>query len=264
MNFREKTKWLRHEILNILAKSKRGHVGGALSCVDILVSLYYGGMLKSGDKFILSKGHVSMALYPILHDKGLISDEVYEECYMNGSPLGGHPDTNIDGIEIDTGSLGHGLGVGVGMALANLHDNKKGIVYVLMGDGECCEGSVWEAAMFATSPKHKLNNIVAIVDNNRISATDFTSNGCMVDSLKEKFTSFGWHTESISGNSCKRIRNTISIWQKERRNHGRPLALIANTIKGRGISYMFNNPEWHHGVPNEEQLTQARREIDGS
>ncbi len=259
MDLKQKCKWLRNEIINILAKSKKGHVGGALSCVEILVSLYYQ-LLKPEDKFILSKGHVSMALYPILHDKGFISDEVYDKCYMNGNPLGGHPDTNISGVEVDSGSLGHGLGIAAGMGLANRADGKSGITYVLMGDGECSEGSVWESAIFIGS-RLKINNVVAIVDNNRICATDFTANASSNCLVGERFAACGWDVKPISGNNCRRIVKTVEDWKK----HGnKPLALIANTVKGIGVSYMFNNPKWHHGVPNEEQLEIARRQINGS
>lgn len=261
---KQKCRWLRQEIINILSKSKRGHVGGSLSCVEILIALYYGEILKPEDKFILSKGHVSMAFYPILHDLGFITDEVYEGCYMNGNPLGGHPDININGVEVDTGSLGHGLGIGVGMALSRYYDNTDGIIYVLMGDGECNEGSVWEAAMFAASPNHVLNNIIAIVDNNGICASDYMDEASMVFPLREKFSSFGWHAVSIRGDNVGCIVKTINKWKKHRDKINKPLALIADTIKGDGVSYMFNNPEWHHGVPNEEQLKIARKEVYGS
>lgn len=259
MNSKQKCKWLRNEIINILAKSKKGHVGGALSSVEILVALYYGGLLREQDKFILSKGHVSMAFYPILHDLGHISNDDYEGCYMNGNPLGGHPDTNISGVEIDSGSLGHGLGVACGMALAKKHDGKDGDIYVLMGDGECNEGSVWEAVTFAT--KHKLDNIILFIDRNDICATDFMENACPLQHLSFRFRSCGWSAWNIDGHDIEKI---ITVSKKWRRTDGRPIVVIANTIKGKGISYMENNPKWHHGVPSEEQLEIARREIDGS
>jgi len=252
----EKCKWLRHEILNILSKSKKGHVGGALSSVEILVALYYGGLLREQDKFILSKGHVSMALYPILHDLGYISDDDYSECYMNGSILGGHPDTNISGVEVDSGSLGHGLGVACGMAIAKPDSD----IYVLMGDGECNEGSVWESVLFAA--KHKLNNVILIIDKNNICATDFLQNACPLQHLSGALRQFEWAVTSIDGNNIDDILSYIS---KSRRLHpDQPLAVVANTVKGKGISYMENKPKWHHGVPNEEQLEIARRDIDGS
>lgn len=253
---KNKCKWLRNEILNILVKSKKGHVGGALSCVEILVALYYGGLLRENDKFILSKGHVSMALYPILHDLGYISDEDYEGCYTNGNPLGGHPDTNIKGVEFDTGSLGHGLGVACGMALAD----RSRDIYVLMGDGEFNEGSVWESILFAV--RHKLSNIVLIIDKNNIGATDFLQNACPLQHFGGALCQLEWAVTSVHGHD---IVEMISYISKVRNRYpDKPMAVIANTIKGKGISYMENNPKWHHGVPNEEQIEQARREINGS
>ena len=256
MNLDKKCKWLRHEILNILSKSKKGHVGGALSCVEILVVLYYGGLLREQDKFILSKGHVSMALYPILHDKGFISDEVYDKCYMNGNPLGGHPDTNTLGVVVDSGSLGHGLGIACGMALA---DREKDI-YVLMGDGECNEGSVWESILFAA--KHKLGNVILIIDKNNICATDFLKNASPLQHLSGALRQLEWAVTSIDGHDIDEMLAYIS---KVRRIYpNQPCVVIANTVKGKGVSYMEDSPKWHHGVPNEEQLAMARREIDGS
>lgn len=252
----EKCKWLRHEILNILSKSKKGHVGGALSCVEILVALYYGGLLREQDKFILSKGHVSMALYPILHDLGHISNDDYEGCYTNGNPLGGHPDTNISGVEIDSGSLGHGLGVACGMAIVKPDRD----IYVLMGDGECNEGSVWESILFAA--QHKLSNVILIIDNNNICATDFLQNACSLQYLTGRLRQCSWSVGNIDGHNAERIIN--SIGKLKRIYSDQPVALVCKTIKGKGISYMENNPKWHHGVLSEEQLEIARREIDGS
>jgi transketolase len=252
----DKCKWLRGEILNILMRSGKGHVGGALSCVEILISLYYGGLIAGDNKFILSKGHVSIALYPILHDLGYISDEDYKGCYMNGNVLGGHPDININGIEFDTGSLGHGLGVACGMAIAN----KNRDVYVLMGDGECNEGSVWESVLFAA--KHKLNNIVLIIDKNNICATDFLKNACPLRQLSGRLRQCGWVVANTDGHDVENIIYSINM--PKRLCYDQPLAIIAKTIKGKGISYMENNPKWHHGVPSKEELEIARREIDGS
>ncbi|MHA1469765.1 MAG: transketolase [Candidatus Asgardarchaeia archaeon] len=255
----DKCKWLRNEILDILYRSKKGHVGGALSCVEILVALYYGGILEEDDKFILSKGHVSMAFYPILHDLGYINDKDYEECYLNGNPLGGHPDINIKGVEFDTGSLGHGLGVACGMALARINDEEKGDIYVLMGDGECNEGSVWESILFAA--QHSLNNIILIIDKNNICATDFMKDSCSLQYLGGRLRQCGWAVCNINGHDVKQIIEYIKKGKKV--NPYQPLVIIANTVKGKGISYMENVPKWHHGVPNDEQLEIARREING-
>jgi len=252
----EKCKWLRGEIINILSRSKKGHVGGALSCVEVLVSIYYGGLKRDNDKFVLSKGHVSMALYPILHDLGYINDKDYEECYLNGNPLGGHPDANIGGVEFDTGSLGHGLGVACGMAIAE----KDNDIYVLVGDGECNEGSVWESILFAA--KHKLSNIVLIIDKNNICATDFLEGACPLQHLTGRLRQCEWSVASIDGNDVDSIIESVNLLKKM--DKGQPIAIVANTTKGKGISYMENSPSWHHGVPNDEQLEIARREINGS
>ena len=256
----DKCRWLRCEILNILFKSKRGHVGGSLSSVEILVSLYYGGIIGKNDKFILSKGHISIGLYPILHDLGYINDNDYEKCYLNGSLLGGHPDINIKGVEVDTGSLGHGLGIACGMAIAKRDNKEDGNIYVLMGDGECNEGSVWESILFAA--QQKLGNLSLIIDKNNICATDFLQNACSLQHLSGRFRQCEWVAWNIDGHNIKKIINSVSKWK--RIYSDKPMVIIANTIKGKGVSYMENKPKWHYGIPSKEELEIARREINGS
>jgi transketolase len=171
--------------------------------------------------------------------------------------LGGHPDTNIPGIEADTGSLGHGLGIASGLALSAQIDKKDFMTTVLLGDGECQEGSVWEAAMFAA--QHKLNNLVAIVDRNRQGVTDFTEDSTGLEPLADKWRGFNWDVKVIDGHSFEEIFEALHYYRSF--NSPRPLVIIANTIKGKGVSFMEKKLEWHHSVPAGENLKIARQEL---
>lgn len=261
-----KSKWVRRKALEMIVSAKKGHIGGAFSCADILVALFYGGILnynpkqpdwEERDRFILSKGHSCTALYAILADLGFFPiDELGVYC-QRGSMLGGHPDINIPGVEADTGSLGHGLGIGAGLALAAKLDNKNYKTVVLLGDGECYEGSVWEAAMFAAH--HKLNNLFAIIDRNRQCVNDYTEDCNTMEPFEDKWKSFNWDTKIINGHSFTEI---IDIFKDFRtRTSTRPLVVIANTVKGKGVSFMEGEIKWHHTVPSDEDLKKAREEL---
>lgn len=265
-SLQKKAQWVRKNIFEMIVTAGKGHIGGAFSCTDILVALYYGGILRfdpsnnkwdKRDRFILSKGHSCEALYVILADLGFFPfDEL--ENYQKGGGLGGHPDRGISGIEADTGSLGHGLGIGAGLALSAKMDNKDFLTITLLGDGECCEGSVWEAAMFAA--KHNLNNLVGIVDNNGLCSTDFLEECTAIAPLDEKWKAFGWDTIVINGHLFKDL---IFVFAKiHTRKSSKPLMIIAKTIKGKGVSFMENNPAWHHGVPKGDIIEKARREFN--
>ncbi len=269
MNINElekKAKWVRHQLLEMIVSANKGHIGGALSCTDILVTLYYGGILHfdpdnpgwSGrDRFILSKGHSCVALYAILADLGFFAMSELNSFCQQGSMLGGHPDRSIPGIEADTGSLGHGLGIAAGLALSAKIDKRDFLTAALLGDGECHEGSVWEAAMFAGH--HQLSNLIAIIDYNRQCVTDYTDDCNSLDPFADKWKAFGWETRSIDGHSFEQLLDAFKDFHLNR--PPRPLAIIANTIKGKGVSFMERNIEWHHGVPIGEDLKTARQEL---
>jgi transketolase len=257
---------IRSQILEMIVSAKKGHIGGAFSCTDILVSLYYGNILRydaknpnwsERDRFIMSKGHSGVALYAILADLGFFPVAELNSYSKKGSMLGGHPDRNIPGIEADTGSLGHGLGIGAGMALAAKMDKRDYMTVVLLGDGECYEGSVWEAAMFAGH--HQLNNLIAIVDRNQQCVTDFTEECNRLDPFVEKWRAFNWDAREINGHSYEELLDAFKDFLS--RTSPRPVVVIANTVKGKGVSFMEGSIEWHHGVPSGEALKTARKEL---
>ena len=242
------TKKLISRIAELSVIGKEGHVPSALSILDIIWVIYNKiiniNLLKrrsrKRDFFILSKGHGCLAQYVVLEKKGIIFKKDLNKFCKYNSNFGGHPDSNkIDGIECSTGSLGHGFPFAAGVAYGNKLLNIKSKVITLVGDGECNEGSIWETAMIASH--HKLNNLICIVDKNKSS-----DRALKIDDLKSKFKSFGWHAVNIDGHSQKEIFKALNIKSKK------PLAIIANTIKGKGINFMENNPEWHHKNLNQD------------
>lgn len=258
----EKAKWTRRKLFDVAVKCGQAHLGGALSSVEVLLSLYNGGILdispdspEAKDRFIYSKGHNPLALYTILADNGFFSFEDLEKYGSTTMP--GHLDYHTNGIEMTNGSLGHGIGFGCGIALANKLDKKDDKVYVMLGDTECNEGSVWEGAMFAAAKK--LNNLIVIVDNNKFGVQELTTNYTGKGLLSEKFKSFDWNTFECNGHSFVSILYCLN--QIKKLNSEQPNVVIANTIKGKGISFMENNPAWHHGVPKGEQLEIAKEEL---
>ncbi len=270
MNFKkikEKSNWIRKQALEMAVSAGKGHLGGAFSCVEILVALFYGRILRfsprkkkdpNRDRFILSKGHACLTLYSILGDLGFFSKQQLKNYGKDGSLLGGHPDHYTPGVEVSTGSLGHGLGIGCGLALSAKLNHKSFITVVLLGDGECCEGSVWEAATFASA--QKLNNLVAIVDNNKVGATSPTKKYVGPMSWTGKWRAFGWDVKEIDGHNFKDIFSVLKDIHS--RKSKRPLVIVANTIKGKGVSFMENDFHWHHGIPKGELLEQARKELN--
>jgi transketolase len=242
-----------------------GHTGGSLSCVDILVALYFHilryhpGNPKDPDRdrFIMSKGHSVESYYCILSEAGFFPGEYLKSYGKFNSPLAGHPIASVPGVELNSGSLGHGLSVGVGMALAGKMDKKNYKVWVLMGDGEQDEGSVLEGAMAASH--YKLDNLIAIIDRNRLQISGNTEEIMKLDSLEERFHSFGWHTEEADGNN---IEELIGLFKKLPVEAEKPHLVIANTTKGKGVSFIENQAGWHHKVPTNEQLEEAIRQLD--
>jgi len=245
---------IRMKVVEIIYKSRMGHIGGSLSETDILVALFYA-VMKPDDKFILSKGHSVEAYYVILADKGLIPWEELEKYCHFGSRLIGHPSVDIPGIDVATGSLGHGLSIACGMALALKLDKKDNKVYVLMGDGELQEGSVWEAAMFAST--HKLDNLVAIVDRNRLQIGGDTESIVKLEPLADRWASFGWEVKEMNGHDIEEIVNTLNSFTF----NSKPHIAIARTIKGKGVSFIENNYRWHHGELDEEKYQKAVEEL---
>ena len=262
MKLENKSKELRKKILTAIYKAGKGHMGGALSSADILTTLFYTGnnwdftkKNKDRDRFILSKGHSAIALYAILQDFNIISEsDLYQ--LNKGQLLGEHPDTNIPGVETVAGSLGHGLGISSGISLSLKKRKSNAKVYVLMGDGECYEGSIWESAMFAAH--HKLSNLTAIIDRNNLCIHGNTEYINKLDSLSDKFKSMGWKVSEIDGHDFNEI--TFALFQEDLNNNC-PHVIIANTIKGKGISFMENNYLWHHGTISNEQYEKVMEEL---
>lgn len=245
-----------------VAKGK-GHLGGTYSCVDLLVALYYGGILRidpqkpdwpERDRFILSKGHACLALYSILVDLGFLTTTQLDSYGEDGG-LGAQLDVSIAGVDWNTGSLGHALGVTAGMALAARMDGRDNIAVTIMGDAEIAEGSVWEAIAFASD--FGLSNLVAIIDRNRLSVTEVLEDDAIFRNFREKIGSFGWAFVEIDGHSYPSIMGALSAI----RGGDRPTMILANTIKGKGVSFMENVLKWHHAVPTWAEVEIARREL---
>ena len=257
------SKKLRLETLNMIEKKGNGHIGGTFSCIDILVSLYYGDILKinknnftdnNRNRFILSKGHACLALYKILLDLKIINKKTYESYGENGG-LGGQLDMNVPGVDWVTGSLGHAIGVSNGFALASKIDKLNFKSYVLLGDAECDEGSIWESIMFAGS--HKLNNLIVLVDRNRLSVTDTIDENSYFNKFDVLLKSLGWNYYEINGHSIYQIVNSL----KKANTSKKPVMILCNTIKGKGVSFMENNIKWHHSLPSVSEFEKARKEL---
>lgn len=245
----ERSLYLREQVIKVAYSGNRGHIPSAFSIIEILRVLYDNILKfdpknihwKSRDRFILSKGHACIALYVLLAEKGFFSqDELWKFCKSDGL-LGGHPEHKIPGVEISTGSLGHGLSVGVGFALNAKIDKAKYHTFVLVGDGECNEGSIWEAAMCAT--KHKLSNLTVIVDYNKQVTYGTTYEVQDLEPFAEKWRSFGFAVQELDGHNVEELKKAFTSLPREA---GKPTALICHTIKGKGISFLEKNFPWHH------------------
>lgn len=254
----------RRRVLEIIKHAGAGHTGGSLSCVDIL-NVLYNRVLRvdpadprhSGrDRYIQSKGHSVEALYVVLADRGFFPDAELATLCQAGSHFVGHPTRKVQGVEFNTGALGHGLAIGVGCALAAKLDSADFRTFVLLGDGELAEGSNWEAAMAAAH--HRLGSLTAIVDHNRLQITGRTRDVCCNEPLDEKFASFGWDVQHVDGHSIPDLSRALA----PRARAEKPLALIADTVKGKGVSFMEDVGKWHHGVPSDEEYARALAEID--
>lgn len=260
-SLREKAKLVRKHIVKMLAEAGGGHFGGSLSSVEILVSLYFhilridpkSPRWEDRDRFVLSKGHACAALCPVLAERGFFSSQLLLTFNELDSPFGMHPDMHkIPGCDMSTGSLGHGLPVGLGMALTAKLDKKSYRVFVLLGDGELQEGSVWEAAMAA---KHyRLDNLAVIVDRNGIELDGPTEEIMSLEPLVEKWRSFGWKVKEIDGHKIEEIVEALRDLPFE---VNRPGIVIAHTVKGKGISFAENTHDWHYATITEEQAQRA-------
>lgn len=251
----EQLAWkIRRHGIEMTHLSGGSHIGSVLSVADIIAVLYSDIMKYNPkepkwderDRFILSKGHAGAAIYAALAECGFFDVEELKTHYANGSRLSGHVSHHLPGVDFSTGSLGHGLSAGAGMALAAKNDRKKHKVYVVMGDGECDEGSVWEAALFANH--FRLNNLVAIIDHNHMQSLDYCENTLDFEKLNEKWIKFGWNTIEIDGNSHQELRRALQSVENEKH---KPTVIIANTVKGKGISFMENDILWHYRFPHE-------------
>ena len=245
---------IRFQVCKLSHQANAAHLGSALSCVDILSVIFFSDLFKfdikknSLDKFILSKGHAASALYSCLALKKFISFKQLNKYGKNNSFLEEHPNKKVNGVICSTGSLGHGLSFGCGITLGEKINNYNNKNIVLLSDGECNEGSVWEAAGFASSKK--LNNLIALIDFNNWQATG-RSKEIFGEKIKKKWQAFGWDVIDINGNNIRQIYNAL---KKAKKNKSKPTAIICNTIKGKGIKFMEDNNNWHYRIPNKEEL----------
>ncbi len=267
VDLKKKSIEYRKKILKYIVKANAGHTGGSLSCIDILNVLYNEILNVSPqtfsspnrDRYIQSKGHTVEALFVVLADKGFFPEEDLNTLCQYQSHYIGHPTKKINGIEQNTGALGHGLPIAVGTAIAGKMDDKTYKVYTLMGDGEMPEGSNWEAALSAA--QYKLDNLCAIIDKNSLQITAATAEVCNTDPLDEKWKSFGWAVKEVDGNDVEALKDALHSIPFEA---GKPSVIIAHTTKGKGVSFMENELKWHHGVPSAGQYEQAINELDNA
>lgn len=262
----EKARQFRIEIIKMIAKAGSGHPGGSFSAIDLLVALYTQKLRinpkdpfwSERDRFVMSKGHGCAALYVVLADLGFFPKKELNYFRKINNLLQGHTSSKIPGVEMSAGSLGQGLSFGNGITFACRLDKKNYNVYVMLGDGEVQEGQIWEAAM--TTSHHKLNNVIAILDRNRIQNDWFVKETMDIEPLKEKWEAFGWHVVEIDGHNFNEMLDAFDDVDKIK---NKPKIIIAHTVKGKGVSFMENNPDFHGKTPNEEELKQALKELGG-
>lgn len=264
MQIDERAAEIRKKIYKIAHFAGGGHMGAAFSVADILAVLYFDGVLRydaqnpnweERDKFILSKGHACYALYAALAEAGYYSEEELYHVGQTNSKFGGHPKLyDIPGVEASTGALGHGLSFAIGIAYANKVDKRESHVYVVLGDGECQEGSIWEGALSA--PTLELDNLTVIIDYNKLQAMDNLESIVHMKPLADKWKNFGWNVVEVDGHNHKEIKTALLT-----RRVGIPTLVIANTVKGKGVSFMENVPIWHYRMPNEKELPILMKEL---
>jgi len=255
---------IRMDLLRMIHGAKAGHTGGSLSNTDILTVLYYRIMRidprnpkwEERDRFVASKGHSVESLWCILADLGFFPKEELATYNQFGTRLIGHPNNKVPGIEMNTGALGHGLAISVGMALAAKRDGKSYRVFCLMGDGEQAEGSIWEAAMAGSH--YQLDNLIGIIDRNKLQISGNTEDVMGLEPLEEKWKAFGWKVVSVDGHDIEAL---IRVFESLPAERGKPTLVMANTVKGKGVSFAENAAHWHHHVPDDRQLELALAEL---
>ena len=256
---------IRNHALDMTSNGSSSHIGSVFSIADILACLY-GELLnisskniksKSRDRFILSKGHAGAGVYAALAESGIIEKSLLKTHYQDGSMLSGHVShKNIPGVELSTGSLGHGLSVGVGFAISAKLDNRKNKTIVLLSDGECDEGSNWEAIMF--SSHHKLNNLIAIIDYNKLQSLDSVENTLNLEPFSDKWKAFGWNVIEINGHNIEEI---LKSYNEASKSKNKPTCIIAHTIKGKGVSFFENKVLWHYRSAKGREYESAKKEL---
>lgn len=263
----EKSCQIRDLTLNMCICGGTGHVTSSFSCTELLTALYFGGVLKydsknpkweERDRFILSKGQASPVLYTTLSEAGFFpKDWITKFCCPGEAHFGVHVQKNVPGVEITAGSLGHGLGIGAGIALAAKMNRKDYFTFVILGDAECQEGSNWEAAMFAS--QYRLNNLIAFIDRNWLGVIDYTERAVGLEPFDKKWESFGWEVKRINGHSFEEILNALGDFRSFPRQ--KPLMIIADTVKGQGVSFMQHCPIWHGVSPKDKEAENAVKEL---
>jgi len=266
INYQKIANDIRKKILKMHFLSQESHIGSALSCADILTVLYFkilsidpqNPLSENRDRFLLSKGHAASALYAVLSEKKFFDEKILDSFCQNGGKLPGHSTRNtIPGVEASAGSLGHGLPMATGIALAGKKDSKDYKIFVLISDGECDEGTTWESALFASH--HKLDNLTVIIDYNKFQALGKTNEILNLEPLKEKWLAFGWQAIEINGHDFNEIEKALKAAPYQK---GKPNVVIAHTIKGKGISFMENKLPWHYKSPNENEYKLANEELN--
>ncbi len=266
MDYSQLAKEIRIDILKMVHKAKEAHIGSSLSCVEILISLYYkilsvdpqNPFLEERDRFILSKGHAVAALYSVLARKGFFPKESLKDYCREGTRMAGHSTYQcMPGVEVSTGSLGHGLPMASGIALAAKKDKKNYRIFALLSDGECQEGSNWEAALFASH--HRLDNLVATIDYNKLQALGRINKVLNIEPLKKKWEDFGWEVEETDGHNVEELVNAFSKIPFEK---GKPSLVIAHTVKGKGISFLENKLVSHYKHFSEEEYEKALKDLE--
>jgi transketolase len=256
---------LRGMVIDMSHAAGTPHLGSSLSCVDIVTAAYWDALridptrpdAPGRDRFILSKGHAATTLYAALAHRGFFSPALLDTYNKDGSKLAEHPGPNcVPGVEAATGSLGHGLPIALGMALAGKLQSRNYRVYALLSDGECNEGSVWEAAMFA--PAQKLENVCVIVDYNKWQATARSNETLALAPLRDKWAAFGWDAHEVDGHDLNAL---CALMRKVPNGSGKPVAVIAHTVKGKGVSFMEDDNNWHYRVPNQKEVADAKRQL---
>lgn len=258
----------RKKVLDMCVRAKTGHVTSSMSCIDILIALYHGGILKHNpqnpaweerDRFILSKGQASPALYAVLASCGYFDSKELNKFAQKGGMFGVHLQNNVPGVEITSGSLAQGFGLAAGIALGAKMNRDLYLVFTMLGDGECYEGAIWETALFAAH--NRLNNLIAILDRNYLCVTDFTENLIALEPFEEKWNSFGWDVLRIDGHSFEEMFYALCPL-RSRKSH-RPIIIIADTVKGKGIDSLCHQPLWHGLAPDAELAKKAVCELEG-